>query len=73
MVSGNNQPAEDELGPIDFLAVEFPDGRISASGFEELLSLVRQGTIRVLDAELKNAGILTDAEFEQQKARILNG
>jgi hypothetical protein len=23
--------------------------------------------------DLRNAGILTDAEFEQQKARILNG
>ncbi len=24
-------------------------------------------------SDLKNAGVLTDAEFEQQKARILNG
>ena len=31
--------------------VEFPGGRISASGFEQLLSLARQGTIRILDAE----------------------
>jgi hypothetical protein len=23
--------------------------------------------------DLKNAGVLTEAEFEQQKARILNG
>ena len=28
-----------ELGPIDFLAIEFPGGNISAPGFEQLLSL----------------------------------
>jgi hypothetical protein len=60
--SNEYEPSEDELGPVDFLAVEFPDGRISAAGFDGLLSLVRQGTIRILDAE-----------FMQQKARILNG
>ena len=42
---------DDELGPVDYLVVEFPGGRISASGFEQLLSLARQGTIRILDAE----------------------
>jgi len=42
---------EDELGPIDFLVVEFPGGHITAPGFEQLLSLARQGTIRILDVE----------------------
>jgi hypothetical protein len=54
--SNEYQPGEDELGPIDFLAIEFPDGPMSASV-----------------GILKNAGILTDAELKQQKARILNG
>jgi len=44
-------PDDDELGPIDFIVVEFPDGHIGAPGFEQLLSLASQGTIRILDVE----------------------
>jgi hypothetical protein len=35
----------DELGPIDFLAIEFPGGNVSAPGFEQLLSLADTGVI----------------------------
>ena len=42
---------DDELDPIDFLAIEFPGAHISASGFEQLLSLADQGVIGVLDLE----------------------
>lgn len=42
---------DDQLGPIDFLAVEFPGGRMSAPGFEQLLSLADQGVIAILDLE----------------------
>jgi len=42
---------DDQLGPVDFLAIEFPSARISASGFDQLLSLVDQGIIRILDVE----------------------
>jgi len=41
----------DELGPIDFLAIEFPGGNISAPGFEQLLSLADGGVIDILDLE----------------------
>src|SRR5215472_18465236 len=41
----------DELGPIDFLAIEFPGAHISAPGFEQLLSLADQGVIDILDLE----------------------
>jgi Family of unknown function (DUF6325) len=41
----------DELGPIDFLAIEFPGGRLTAAGFERLLSLVDQGAVDILDME----------------------
>jgi hypothetical protein len=41
----------DELGPIDFLAVEFPDGRPSAAGFQMLLDLADRGVIQILDLE----------------------
>ncbi|MBV9384448.1 MAG: hypothetical protein JOY82_01020 [Streptosporangiaceae bacterium] len=49
--SSEHRPDEDELGPVDFLAIEFPGARITAPGFEHLLSLVSQGTIRILDLE----------------------
>jgi uncharacterized protein DUF6325 len=64
--SNEHQPDEDELGPIDFLAVEFPDGRMTASGFGELLSLARQGTIRILDAEF----IIKDSAGNARKAEV---
>jgi hypothetical protein len=48
----------DQLGPIDFLAIEFPNGRVSAHGFDQLLSLVNQEIIRILDVEF----IVKDAD-----------
>jgi len=39
------------LGPVDFLAVEFPSGRMIGSGFRILRGLVDAGTIVVLDLE----------------------
>jgi Family of unknown function (DUF6325) len=44
-------PDGDELGPIDFLAIEFPGGRLTAAGFEQLLSLADQGVVDILDME----------------------
>jgi len=41
----------DELGPVDFLAIEFPGEHISTPGFEQLLSLADQGVIDILDLE----------------------
>ncbi|PKH41480.1 hypothetical protein SAMN05192575_1121 [Nocardioides alpinus] len=43
---------DDHLGPIDYLAVEFPDGRVTVEGFEELLARVDAGDLLVLDLEL---------------------
>lgn len=41
----------DTLGPMDFLAVEFPGGRITGEGFGVLLDLVDRGLLRILDLE----------------------
>ena len=40
-----------ELGPVDYLVVEFPAGHQTFTGeiAEELLALVEAGTIRVID------------------------
>ena len=41
----------DELGPVDFLVIEFPAGAKNFTGemAAELLRLVEAGTIRVID------------------------
>jgi hypothetical protein len=41
----------DELGPVDYVVVEFPAGATNFTGemVEELLALVDTGTIRVID------------------------
>ena len=41
----------DELGPVDFLAIEFPGGRLTAPGFEKLLGLADQRIVDILDME----------------------
>jgi hypothetical protein len=41
----------DQLGPVDYVIVEFPEGAAQFNGemARELLSLVEKGTIRVID------------------------
>ena len=39
----------DELGPIDYLVVEFPGSRMTGEGFPMLVELVERGIIRILD------------------------
>lgn len=46
--------------------MEFPRGRITGPGFEQLLSLTRQGTIRILDAEF----IVKDSAGDARKAEV---
>jgi hypothetical protein len=41
--------AEEELGPIDYLIVEFPGSKMTGEGFPILLDLVDRGLIRILD------------------------
>lgn len=55
----------DQLGPVDYLVVEFPAGASSFTGemAEELVALVDSGTIRVIDILIltKNADGSVDA------------
>jgi hypothetical protein len=67
-----NDEVMDELGPIDYLVVEFPAGKADFSGAmaEKLKELVDAGTVRVLDLLIitKDEGGAVDAselhEFE---------
>jgi len=58
------QPSSDDvLGPVDFLAIEFPGGRLTAPGFERLLSLAREGVVDILDMEFITKD--TDSTFKK--------
>ncbi len=50
-------PDDDLLAPVDVVVVEFPDGELTAPGFDRLLDLVERNVIRILDVEFvsKNA------------------
>ncbi|MFE9255453.1 DUF6325 family protein [Streptomyces sp. NPDC006879] len=39
----------EEMGPVDYLIVEFPGNRMTGEGFPLLLDLVDRGIIRILD------------------------
>jgi Family of unknown function (DUF6325) len=58
--------SDDELGPVDFLAIEFPGGRLTAAGFERLLSLADQGVVDILDMEF----IAKNADGTSKKADV---
>jgi hypothetical protein len=57
---------EDQLGPVDFLAIEFPGGRLTAAGFDQLLSLADQGVVDILDMEF----IAKDADGTSKKIDV---
>ena len=69
-LAGHDQAAlvgdDDELGPVDFLAIEFPGGRLTAPGFEKLLSLADQGIVEILDMEF----IAKDADSKSKKVDV---
>lgn len=46
----------DHLGPIDYLAIQFPDGFVPAEGFSELRAQIDAGTLFVLDIEFIRRG-----------------
>ena len=58
--------SDDKLGPVDFLAIEFPRGHLTAAGFEQLLSLADQGVVDILDMEF----ITKDADGKSKKVNV---
>ncbi|WP_435975327.1 DUF6325 family protein [Streptomyces sp. Qhu_M48] len=39
----------EDMGPVDYLVVEFPGNRMTGEGFSLLLDLVDRGIVRILD------------------------
>jgi hypothetical protein len=42
-------PELDEMGPVDYMVIEFPSGQMSGEGLPLLVDLVDRGIVRVLD------------------------
>ena len=59
------------VGPIDYLAVEFPGGRLTGGGLSALLDLVSHGTIRVMD--LRVAKVAENGEVTMVAITDLDG
>jgi hypothetical protein len=58
----NQQMTAQDHGPIDYLAVEFPEARMRGEGLAALLDLVDRGIIRLLD--LRAVTRETDGTFK---------
>jgi len=42
----------EDIGPIDYIVVEFPGSRFTGEAFEQLIDLVDRGLVRILDLVL---------------------
>lgn len=60
-----------DVGPIDYLAVEFPEARMRGEGLAALLDLVDRGIIRLLD--LRAVKRETDGTFTAAAITDLDG
>ena len=60
-----------DVGPIDYLAVEFPSARLTGEALNELIRLVDAGTIRVLD--LRVVVVQEDGSFTAGAVTDLDG
>jgi hypothetical protein len=59
-----------DVGPIDFLAVEFPGAKLTGEGLAELVTLSERGIIRVLDLRV---AVVTEDGFEAVALTDLDG
>jgi hypothetical protein len=66
----------DELGPVDYLVVEFPGSNFNGEIMPELVSLVEKGIVRVLDLVLikkDDDGSFEAFEFADIESGLLGG
>jgi hypothetical protein len=68
--------ALDELGPVDYLVVEFPGSNFNGEIIPQLVDLVERGIVRVLDLVLiikDEAGEFQAVEFADIEDGLLGG
>lgn len=61
----------DQMGPIDYLVLEFPGNRMTGEAFPLLVDLVDKGLIRILDLSFIRKEL--DGSFVELELRDLNG
>jgi hypothetical protein len=60
-----------EMGPVDYLVVEFPGSQMTGEGFPLLIDLVDRGLIRILDLVFVTKG--TDGSVTAMEIADLDG
>ncbi|EWT02727.1 hypothetical protein N865_04680 [Intrasporangium oryzae NRRL B-24470] len=63
--------SEQDIGPIDYLALEFPKAKLNGEGLKALVDLVDRGIIRILD--LKFVKREDDGTFSAVRITDLDG
>ena len=66
VTQASEQLEEMMVGPVDYLAVEFPGARLTGEGLAALIDLVDRGIIRLLDlrvAKVEENGDITAVEI----------
>lgn len=62
---------DQDVGPIDYLVVEFPGAKFTGEGFAALVELAEAGTIRILDLAVAMVG--ENGEFTAVEITDLDG
>ena len=56
MVTAPHHVPSERLGPIDYIVIEFPDGKVTGAGFRRIVELSDAARILVLDIEFLSKG-----------------
>src|SRR3954454_17445288 len=62
---------EQDIGPIDYLTLEFPQAKLTGEGLTELINLVDRGMITILD--LKFIKVEQDGSFSAMEVTDFDG
>ena len=65
-VAGTDEHSIQEMGPVDYIVVEFPGSRFTGVGLPLLVDLVDRGVIRILDllfVQKDQDGVLSGVEL----------
>jgi hypothetical protein len=62
---------EQDIGPIDYLTLEFPQAKLTGEGLSELVALVDRGVITILD--LKFIKVEQDGSFAAMEVKDFDG
>ncbi|MDL9938130.1 DUF6325 family protein [Gordonia sp. ABSL1-1] len=64
----NPDPTSTELGPVDYLVIEWTDGRPTGEAIPYLIDLVDRGIVRIIDitfVQKDDAGVVTEIAIDE--------